>query len=147
MAARVPEAVRALPGRAADDRVLAERIAGLRAQAEALLPVLNGGPGYDMVFAPAFRQAVPLGQWQALTAQLRDSLGAPQRIATLTPKGRYAAQLLVGYERGTATMLIAIDCASSRGTRADRAWTRLLMTRRSKTLCRRARSGRLSRKA
>ncbi|MBI0530130.1 serine hydrolase [Sphingomonas sp. TX0522] len=84
----------------------------VRAQAEALLPVLNGGPGYDTVFAPAFRQAVPLGQWQALTAQLRDSLGAPQRIATLTPKGRYAAQLLVGYERGTATMLIAIDPAA-----------------------------------
>ena len=84
----------------------------VRAQAEALLPVLNGGPGYDTLFAPAFRQAVPLGQWQALTAQLRDSLGAPQRIATLTPKGRYAAQLLVGYERGTATMLIAIDPAA-----------------------------------
>ena len=92
--------------------VAADADPAVRAQAEALLPVLNGGPGYDTVFAPAFRQAVPLGQWQALTAQLRDSLGAPQRIATLTPKGRYAAQLLVGYERGTATMLIAIDPAA-----------------------------------
>ena len=92
--------------------VAADTDPAVRAQAEALLPVLNGGPGYDTVFAPAFRQAVPLGQWQALTAQLRDSLGAPQRIATLTPKGRYAAQLLVGYERGTATMLIAIDPAA-----------------------------------
>ena len=92
--------------------VAADADPAVRAQAEALLPVLKGGPGYDTVFAPAFRQAVPLGQWQALTAQLRDSLGAPQRIATLTPKGRYAAQLLVGYERGTATMLIAIDPAA-----------------------------------
>ncbi|WP_426256186.1 serine hydrolase [Sphingomonas sp. DC2300-3] len=92
--------------------VAADADPAVRAQAEALLPVLNGGPGYDTLFAPAFRQAVPLGQWQALTAQLRDSLGAPQRIATLTPKGRYAAQLVVGYERGTATMLIAIDPAA-----------------------------------
>ena len=92
--------------------VAADADPAVRAQAEALLPVLNGGPGYDTLFAHAFRQAVPLGQWQALTAQLRDSLGAPQRIATLTPKGRYAAQLVVGYERGTATMLIAIDPAA-----------------------------------
>ncbi len=92
--------------------VAADADPAVRAQAEALLPVLNGGPGYDTLFAPAFRQAVPLGQWQALTAQLRDSLGAPQRIATLTPKGRYAAQLVVDYERGTATMLIAIDPAA-----------------------------------
>ncbi|MCI1142385.1 hypothetical protein MOP88_08870 [Sphingomonas sp. WKB10] len=66
--------------------VAADADPAVRAQAEALLPVLNGGPGYDTLFAPAFRQAVPLGQWQALTAQLRDSLGPPQRIATLTPK-------------------------------------------------------------
>jgi hypothetical protein len=91
--------------------VAADADPALRTQAEALLPILAGRTGYDTLFAPAFRQAVPLGQWQALTAQLRDSLGAPQRIATLTPKGRYAAQLLVGYERGTATMLIAIDPA------------------------------------
>lgn len=84
----------------------------VRTQAEALLPVLAGGPGYDTLFAPAFRQAVPLAQWSALTAQLRDSLGAPQAIASLAPRGRYAAQIVVAYAHGTATMLIAVDPAA-----------------------------------
>ncbi|MBI0476730.1 serine hydrolase [Sphingomonas sp. MA1305] len=83
----------------------------VRTQAEALLPLLAGGPGYDSLFAPVFRQAVPLGQWSPLTQQLADTLGAPRRIASLTPRGRFAATVEVAYDRGTATMLIAVDPA------------------------------------
>ncbi|MCP3736409.1 class A beta-lactamase-related serine hydrolase [Sphingomonas sp. RP10(2022)] len=84
----------------------------VRTQSEALIPVLAGKPGYATLFAPAFRQAVPEPQWTALAQQLRTTLGAPQRIATLVPNGRWAATLTVAYQRGTATMLVAIDPAA-----------------------------------
>jgi len=84
----------------------------IAAQAQALLPVLAGRPGYATLFGPAFRQAVPQGQWDAIVAQLRTTLGTPLRIATITPQGRFAAEIVVGYERGSATMLIAMDPAA-----------------------------------
>ncbi len=90
----------------------AEADPAVRAQAEALLPMLNGGPGYEALFSPAFRQAVPQDQWSALTAQVRDSLGAAQRIATVTFRGRFAAAVEVAYAKGTATLLIAVDPAA-----------------------------------
>lgn len=83
----------------------------VRAQAQALLPVLDGAPGYETLFAPVFRQAVPAGQWAAIVAQLKGALGTPQRLARVTPHGRFAAQVEVAYTRGTATMLIAVDPA------------------------------------
>jgi len=84
----------------------------VRTQAQALLPVLDGAPGYETLFALVFRQAVPAGQWAAIVAQLKGALGTPQRLARVTPHGRFAAQVEVAYTRGTATMLIAIDPAA-----------------------------------
>lgn len=94
----------AIPPTAADPSV--------RAQADALLPVLAGQPGYADLFSPAFRTAVSQASWDTLTGQLRTALGAPRAIATLVPNGRWAATLTLDYERGTVTMLIAIDPAA-----------------------------------
>ncbi|MEH3158040.1 MAG: serine hydrolase [Sphingomonas taxi] len=81
-------------------------------QVEALIPVLAGQPGYDTLFTAAFRQAVPPGQWEPLIRQLRDALGAPRAVATLTPLTRWTANATIAYERGSATMLVAIDPAA-----------------------------------
>ncbi len=84
----------------------------LRMQAEALVPVLAGKPGYDSLFGATFRQAVPQGQFDALSRQLRDSLGAPRGVASVQPHGRWAASVVIDYARGTATMLLAVDPAA-----------------------------------
>lgn len=81
----------------------------LRARAEALIPVLAGKPGYATLFAVSFRQAVPVAQFDALTRQLRETLGQPRTIDVVQAHGRWAATVVVGYERGSATMLLAVD--------------------------------------
>lgn len=80
-------------------------------QAAALLPVLAGQPGYAALFTDSFRAAVPEAQWTAITAQLRTTLGAPQRVARIAPAGRWAAIWVIDYARGSATMLVALDPA------------------------------------
>ncbi|NYD89569.1 serine hydrolase [Sphingomonas melonis] len=84
----------------------------VRAAVSALVPVLAGQPGYATLFTSAFRQAVPAAQWTALSAQLRITLGEPRRIASLDPVGRWAATAVIAYDRGTATLHLAVDPAA-----------------------------------
>lgn len=91
-------------------------------RAHQLIDVLVGRFVFDRYFAPAFQTAVPKARFDALAAQLRASLGAPLRVVTIAPEGRWSAQLTIAYERGTATMRLAIDLA------APHAVTGLLVT-------------------
>jgi beta-lactamase class A len=102
--AQTPPASTPAPAQNADPAV--------RAGASALIPVLAGQPGYATLFTAAFRQAVPAGQWAALTAQLRATFGEPRRIASLDPVGRWAATAVIAYDRGTATLHLAVDPAA-----------------------------------
>ncbi|WP_293876281.1 MULTISPECIES: serine hydrolase [unclassified Sphingomonas] len=84
----------------------------VRARADALVQVLAGRPGYDTLFAAAFKQAVPAARFAALTQQLRTALGEPRRIERFEPLGRWAATIVIGYDRGTATGRLTLDPAA-----------------------------------
>ena len=94
----------------------------VRARAETLVAILGGKPGYDTLFAPAFKAAVPAARFAALTEQMRASLGEPRRVARLDPLGRWAASVTIDYARGSATLRLALDPA------APHAVTGLLVT-------------------
>ncbi len=81
----------------------------VRARAGALIGLLNGGGDFDGTFSPAFRAEIPREKLAAISAQVRDSLGAAQRIETLTPRGAWTADLTVGYDRGTAAVTLTLD--------------------------------------
>ena len=94
----------------------------VRSRADALIPVLAGKPGYDALFAAPFKQAVPEGRFGPLTQRLRTALGEPRRIERFAPSGRWAADIVIGYDRGTATARLSLDPA------APHAITGLLIT-------------------
>ena len=83
----------------------------VRTRADSLIALLNDGGDYDASFSPAFRAEIPREKMTAISAQMRAALGAPQRIETLTPRGIWAADLVVAYERGTATVALTLDPA------------------------------------
>lgn len=81
----------------------------LQARIDTLVPILDGSGDYEAFFAPAFRQAVPKPQFDAVSTQLKAALGRPLRVANVAPTSARSATLTVAYERGTATMDIAIE--------------------------------------
>lgn len=80
----------------------------VRGRAEALIPVLAGKPGYATLFAGSFRQEVPEQRFAPLAKQLRSQLGEPRRIERFAPSGRWSANIVIGYDRGTATARISV---------------------------------------
>ncbi|GAA0670179.1 serine hydrolase [Sphingomonas insulae] len=94
----------------------------VRTRADALVAILGGKPGYDAAFAPVFKAAVPAERFAALTRQLRATLGEPRRVERIDPIGRWAALATIAYDRGSATMRLALAPA------APHAITGLLVT-------------------
>ncbi|RXD03728.1 serine hydrolase [Sphingomonas sp. UV9] len=94
----------------------------LRARADALVAILDGRGTYDTYFAARFREKVPKAKFATILAQLKATLGEPQKIDSLTATSAWAADLVVGYARGTASVRLAIDPA------APHAATGLLIT-------------------
>jgi hypothetical protein len=94
----------------------------VRARATALIPVLAGKPGYDALFAPSFQQAVPQPRFAALAETMRTSLGMPRTVERFEPIGRWGATIVIGYDRGTATIRLMLQPA------APHAVTGLLVT-------------------
>ncbi len=84
----------------------------VRSRADALIPVLAGKPGYATLFADSFKRAVPEARFGPLTQQLRTTLGEPRGIERFEPIGRWAATIVIGYDRGTATGRITLDPAA-----------------------------------
>ena len=83
----------------------------IAARSDALVAILDGGGDYPTYFAPSFQQAVSQPQLAAVIAQLKDALGRPLRIAAAVPEGPWSTTLTVAYERGTATVRLAVDPA------------------------------------
>lgn len=102
--AGVPAMASPLPARAAEAADPA-----VRTRADALIALLGGRGDYDGYFSPAFRAEIPLATFSTIAAQLRTTLGAPQRIETVTARGAWAADLVVAYERGTAAVSMTLD--------------------------------------
>lgn len=113
-------AVTLLPVGAVAQGVVAD--SALRAKADALVAILDGRGAYDAYFAASFRDKVPTAQFATIVEKLKATLGAPQKIESLTATSAWSADLVVGYERGTASVRLALDPA------APHAATGLLIT-------------------
>jgi len=94
----------------------------LRTKADALVAILDGRGAYDAYFAASFREKVPKAQFSAIVEQLKATLGAPQKIESLTATSAWSADLVVGYARGTASVRLVLD------SEAPHAATGLLIT-------------------
>jgi beta-lactamase class A len=94
----------------------------LRAKADALVAILDGRGAYDAYFAVSFREKVPKAQFATIVEKLKATLGAPQKIESLTATSAWSADLVVGYARGTASVRLVLD------PEAPHAATGLLIT-------------------
>ncbi len=83
------------------DPALADRAAGL-------IPVLTGA-GDGGYFADSFRSAVPPAKLAQVLASMRASLGEPRGIAATSEVTRWSETVVVRYDRGTATVRLAIE--------------------------------------
>ncbi|QNA84812.1 hypothetical protein G4G27_13010 [Sphingomonas sp. So64.6b] len=84
----------------------------LEARIAELPALLRGGGDYDASFSPTFRAAVPKATFTTISTQLSTSSGAVTGIERVTPASPWSATVLVGYERGIATMQIVVDPAA-----------------------------------
>lgn len=94
----------------------------LRARADALVAILDTGDGYERYFAESFRAKVSRERLAEIAAQLKATLGTPQKVELLTATTAWSADLVVAYARGTASVKLALDPA------APHAATGLLIT-------------------
>jgi beta-lactamase class A len=81
----------------------------LEARAKDVVAILAGKGDYDAIFSAAFRAQVPKAQFDAVTAQLTAASGKVTGVEKLTPVSSYGGTMLIGFERGIATMQIAVD--------------------------------------
>ena len=81
----------------------------LEAAARALPGVLASDGEAADYFAPTFRQAVPAAALAPLLEQLRDTLGAPQRLTGLIAQAPYVGTATIAFARGSATVRLAVD--------------------------------------
>ncbi|QNQ08040.1 serine hydrolase [Sphingomonas alpina] len=83
----------------------------LEARIAELPTLLMGGGDYNASFSAAFRTAVPKETFATIGTQLSTSDGKVTGIERITPASAWSAVVLVGYERGIATMQIVADPA------------------------------------
>ncbi len=84
----------------------------LRANADALVAILDGRGAYDAYFAEIFRKQVPAAQFATIVDRLKATLGEPLKIESLTATSAWSADLVVAYARGTASVRLALDPAA-----------------------------------
>ncbi|KQN06389.1 hypothetical protein ASE78_15610 [Sphingomonas sp. Leaf25] len=81
----------------------------LRLRTDEVMALLAGNGSYDTTFAPAFRNAVPKAQFDAIARQLSDALGRPTRVESITAVTPWSARVRIGYERGVLNADIVVD--------------------------------------
>ena len=77
-------------------------------RAAALVPILAGGSD-DGYFADGFRRAVSPAKLAEVLASIRATLGEPRAIATASDVTRWSETLVMRYDRGTATIRLAVE--------------------------------------
>lgn len=87
----------------------AESTAMLDRRAAELIAIFNGGGDVAGTFAPEFLAQIPEAQIRAISAQLTGQLGKAVKVASLKPAGTSRASLVIGFEKGSATMGMALD--------------------------------------
>ena len=87
----------------------AESTAMLASRAAELIAIFNGGGDVAATFAPEFLAQIPEAQIRAISAQLTAQFGKAVKVASLKPAGASRAVLVIGFEKGTATMQVVLD--------------------------------------
>lgn len=87
----------------------AESTAMLDTRAAELIAIFNGGGDVAATFAPEFVAQIPEAQVRAIASQLTAQLGKAVKVVSLKPAGATRAALVIGFEKGSATMQIALD--------------------------------------
>lgn len=87
----------------------AEAVVMLDRRAAELIAIFNGGGDVAATFAPEFLAQIPEAQIRAIAGQLTGQLGKAVKVASLKPAGASRAVLVIGFEKGTATMQVALD--------------------------------------
>ena len=87
----------------------AESTAMLDRRAAELIAIFNGGGDVAQTFAPEFLAQIPEAQIRAISAQLTAQLGKAVKVASLKPAGAGRAAVVIGFDKGSATMGIALD--------------------------------------
>ena len=106
MVSLVPVAVQAQP---TPPPAPAASTAMLDRRAAELIAIFNGGGDVAATFAPEFLAQISEAQIRAIAAQLGAQLGKAVKVASLKPAGVSRAALVIGFEKGSATMQIALD--------------------------------------
>jgi len=83
----------------------------LEARTRDVAAILAGKGDYDSVFSPQFREKVPKVQFDSVVTQIADSAGTVTGVEKLTPETAWSGTILMGFQRGVATMRIAVDPA------------------------------------
>ena len=81
-------------------------------RARALVQLFAGAGDYQADFDDRFRAAIPQAQMSAISPQLREQIGRPVAIERITLQGALGAEVLVAFERGTATVALQVDAAA-----------------------------------
>ena len=87
----------------------AESTAMLDRRAAELIAIFNGGGDVAATFAPEFLAQIPEAQIRGIATQLTGQLGKAVKVASLKPSGTSRAALVIGFEKGSATMGMALD--------------------------------------
>ena len=87
----------------------AESTAMLDRRATELIAIFNGGGDVAATFAPEFLAQIPEAQIRGIAGQLTAQLGKAVKVASLKPAGASRAVLVIGFEKGTATMQVVLD--------------------------------------
>ena len=78
-------------------------------RAAELIAIFNGGGDVAATFAPEFVAQIPEAQIRGIATQLTAQLGKAVKVASLKPAGAARAALVIGFEKGSATMQVALD--------------------------------------
>ena len=106
LASIVPVAALAQPESTPPSTVSA---ATMEQRATELIAIFNGGGDVAATFAPEFLAQIPEAQIRGIAGQLTGQLGKAVKVASLKPAGAGRAALVIGFEKGSATMQVALD--------------------------------------
>ncbi|SEM48691.1 Beta-lactamase enzyme family protein [Sphingomonas gellani] len=105
--AAAPAAAQQPPAPAAATTVAADP--AVRARADQLSLFLGGSGDAESLFSPAFRSAIPAEQFRGIADNLTADLGQPRGVARVRAFGQGRAEIVIGFERGSATIDLALE--------------------------------------
>lgn len=81
-------------------------------RARQVVRLIGGQGGYETMFSPAFKAAVPETNLAAINAQLATALGKPTGVEAIDPLTPWSAHVRIGFERGTLNADLVVDPAA-----------------------------------